>query len=231
MPSLYLIRHGQAGSRDDYDLLSGLGKQQATALGRYLRGLNVRFDAAYSGDLVRQRETSRHVLGELDTAPDVSIDPRWNEFDLAGLWKGIAPRLLEESETFQRNYELFHRDNAAAERVITTCDVELIQAWMKNHYACDGLEPWTDFRKRVLEPVRDLSLHPDNSTVAVFTSATPIGIWAAESLGLEEQRTFRVVAVLLNSSYSRFALKGQQFTLLSLNNTGHLPEPHLNTYR
>ncbi|MGH9722090.1 MAG: phosphoglycerate mutase family protein, partial [Bryobacteraceae bacterium] len=76
----YLIRHGQAGPRDDYDRLSELGKRQAQALGRHFRSTGVRFKAALAGSMRRQQETAAIAIAEMADAPALEVDPRWNEF-------------------------------------------------------------------------------------------------------------------------------------------------------
>ena len=149
---IHLIRHGQAGSRDNYDLLSDVGKSQARRLGEYFRAAGISFRAAYAGSMRRQRETAEIVLGEMPSVPELRTDPRWNEFSLEGLWKTLAPRLLAESVQFARDYKTLHAGNPTVDRVLTSCDVELIRAWMRNHQGCGGVEPWTDFRDRVEAP-------------------------------------------------------------------------------
>ncbi len=63
MATIYLIRHGQASfGAEDYDKLSELGCRQATVVGEYFRDCGVHFDAVYSGDLSRQRETARLAI-------------------------------------------------------------------------------------------------------------------------------------------------------------------------
>ena len=63
MATIYLIRHGQASfGAANYDQLSELGQRQADATGEYLARLGIALDAAYSGDLSRQRETCQRVL-------------------------------------------------------------------------------------------------------------------------------------------------------------------------
>ncbi|MBB1245221.1 histidine phosphatase family protein [Streptomyces durbertensis] len=57
---LYLVRHGEA--TDDESRLTGVGREQARALGRRLRG--VAFDAFRYGPLPRAVETARLVAGE-----------------------------------------------------------------------------------------------------------------------------------------------------------------------
>jgi broad specificity phosphatase PhoE len=145
---LYLIRHGQAGSRDNYDMLSETGVEQARRLGEHLRAAGVTFQAAFAGAMRRQQETARVALGQIPGAPELTIDPRWNEFNLEGLWRSLAPRLLESDGDFARQYEA-HAARTDLDRVMTPCDIELIRAWVRNHHACEDVEPWPDFRARV----------------------------------------------------------------------------------
>ena len=63
MATIYLIRHGQASfGAENYDKLSELGCRQAEVAGEYFRDTGIQFDAVYSGDLSRQRETARLAL-------------------------------------------------------------------------------------------------------------------------------------------------------------------------
>ncbi len=62
MSVLYLVRHGQAGTREHYDSLSDLGQTQARLLGQHFAEQGIKFDAVYSGSLARQRATAEHTL-------------------------------------------------------------------------------------------------------------------------------------------------------------------------
>ena len=61
MRRIYLVRHGQAGTRKAYDSLSELGKRQARLLGEFFVSERIHFAAAFSGTLVRQTETAAEV--------------------------------------------------------------------------------------------------------------------------------------------------------------------------
>src|SRR2546421_7898786 len=61
MSSVYLVRHGQAGTRDSYDSLSELGRRQSRLLGEYLLSQGIEFTAAYSGALLRQQQTAVEI--------------------------------------------------------------------------------------------------------------------------------------------------------------------------
>ena len=105
MSSLYLIRHGQAGTRWNYDALSDLGHQQAYLLGQYLAGQKIPFKALIAGCLNRQQQTAaavRRAYSEAGLAvPDIVSDPGWNEFDMTAVFSEFAP-LLSEAEHFKR---------------------------------------------------------------------------------------------------------------------------------
>ena len=109
MSSIYFIRHGQAGSRDNYDVLSELGQQQARSLGQHFLAQGVEFSAVYAGGMRRQLETAqiaRQALteGGVD-APEVTTDERWNEFSLISVYRALAKRMMKEDAVFARDIE------------------------------------------------------------------------------------------------------------------------------
>ena len=75
MATIYLIRHGQASfGAEDYDKLSALGMRQAQVAGEYLRDHGIILDAAYSGELLRQRETARLAIASQPSEVPHHID-------------------------------------------------------------------------------------------------------------------------------------------------------------
>src|SRR3984957_8008407 len=97
MSVLYLVRHGQAGTRENYDSLSDLGRRQARLLGRHFRGQGTQFTAASSGPPPRERAPAREVLPDAE----IRVDPGWDEFDLAHVYRELAPRLVADDEQFR----------------------------------------------------------------------------------------------------------------------------------
>src|SRR5438128_5480803 len=102
---------------------------------------------------------------------------------------------------------------------------------MRNHHACDGVEPWTEFRSRVEAPRDELAAFGPGESVAVFTSATPTAVWCGSALQVDDRGIFRIAGVLYNSSFSTLRLRGEELTLSSMNNTPHLEDPSLRTFR
>jgi broad specificity phosphatase PhoE len=242
MSRVYLVRHGQAGTRESYDSLSELGRQQARLLGEYFVSEKVHFAAAYSGTLVRQQETACEVSAVYREAgacfPEILREPGWNEFDLTHVYRSLAPRLCAEDPEFDREYqELVAQARAAAEQPEASvnrrwlpCDVKIVQAWIRGQHSYDG-ETWQAFRERVIGCQSKLEPAERDENIAVFTSATPIGIWAALSMEIHDERAMRLAGVLHNASCTVIRLHDGELRLHSFNAIPHLGEPGLRTYR
>ncbi len=234
MSYVYLIRHGQAGTRDHYDALSELGREQARRLGEYLVSAGVEFKAAISGGMRRQRETAAEVrcaylrAGLPFSEPEVRAE--WNEFDLDHVYRGIAPRLCEDDAEFRAGYERMRdemRDqNAAIHRRWTPCDTKVVEAWVLGRYQYEG-ESWPGFCQRI----RACDLQGADGNIAVFTSGTPTAIRAGAALDILDHRVLRIAGVLYNASYTVLRVWEGQVRLFSLNNIPHLTDPSSRTHR
>jgi broad specificity phosphatase PhoE len=245
---LYLVRHGQAGTREQYDSLSDLGREQARLLGEHFRAQGIRFDAVYSGSLKRQRATAEATLGHVDAAgaSNVIVDPGWNEFDLAQVYSEYAPHLSATDDDFRREYRemqaAIEASRGAADHAVhrkwNDCDKKVVRAWVESRYEYSG-ETWPSFVARIHaaldrvtanfvgRPGADLN----NGTAIVFTSATPIGVCAARTLELEDGRAMWLAGVLMNASFSTLRVRGSEIRLFSLNNAPHLNDAPLRTFR
>jgi broad specificity phosphatase PhoE len=242
MSSVYLVRHGQAGTRKAYDALSDLGRRQARLLGEYFVSEKIRFAAAYSGALARQEETAAEVRAVYREAgacfPEITREPGWNEFDLTHVYSALAPRLCAEDPEFEREYqELVAQARAAAEQPEASvnrrwlpCDVKVVRAWMRGRHAYDG-ETWQAFRERVVRCRLKLEPAERDSNIVVFTSATPIGIWTALAMEIHDERAMRLAGVLHNASCTLVRVQAGGLRLHSFNAIPHLGDPELRTYR
>jgi broad specificity phosphatase PhoE len=223
---LYLVRHGQAGTRDNYDSLSDLGRIQARLLGRHFQGIH--FAAAYSGSLARQRATADEVLPGVD----IRVDPGWDEFDLSHVFRELAPRLIEDDDQFRIDHEEMERaiarQDAAVHRKWNDCDKKCVRAWIEGRYEYSG-ESWTAFVERIHAALARVVQHDGN--VVVFTSATPIGIAAAKTLEIADGRAMWLAAVMFNASFTTLRVHGDEIRLFTLNGIPHLNEPELRTFR
>ena len=238
MGVLYLVRHGQAGTRDDYDSLSDLGRRQARLLGEHFDAQGIRFRTVYSGALARQRETAEVAVSAIGGAPAITADPDWDEFDLAGVYRELAPLLAAEDEDFRRGFEDMRRalavsqgaHDAPVHRRWNDCDKNVVRAWIEERYPYSG-ESWNAFERRIHRALARVAATGREGNAIVFTSATPIGVCAARTLEISDGRAMWLAGVLFNASYSTLRIRGDEIRLFSFNTTAHLGEAELRTFR
>lgn len=237
---IYLVRHGQAGTRTDYDALSGLGREQARLLGAYFASQPIEFVAAFSGTLTRQEQTAVQVKESYEAAgrrfPNLVPDCGWNEFDLNDVYLALAPRMCAEDSAFRKEYEELerqarakaHQPEAEVHRRWMPSDVRLVEAWVAGRYPYQG-ESWPAFRERVLACRSRLVPFARDENIVVFTSAVPIGIWTAHAVETGEAQAWRLAGSLLNTACTVIRL-GDSARLHSFNVVAHL-RPELHSYR
>jgi broad specificity phosphatase PhoE len=116
LSNVYLIRHGQAGTRDNYDTLSELGREQSRRLGEHFVSLR------------RQQETAVEVrcvyLRRGSHFPEVDVRSQWNEFDLDHVYRGTEFRAGYE----QMREEMLTGPAAAIHRRWTPCDMKVVES-------------------------------------------------------------------------------------------------------
>lgn len=231
MSDIYLIRHAQAGSRDNYDVLSEVGRQQARLLGEHLATQGVQLGSIYSGGMRRQRETAEIARDAMMLAgagaPDVVTDDRWNEFSLISVYRAIAKRMMKDDSVFARDIEEMQqaiaRDPHKTGGAVGRCDQAVIRAWMENRYSEYEGESWTSFRSRITTCSADLcSNHDSEKAIAIFTSATPIAIISGAALGLSDQKLLSILGVIYNTSVSVVRARSGELRLFTFNSTPHL---------
>lgn len=230
MGHIYLIRHAQAGSRDNYDVLSALGREQARLLGEHLTQEGVALDAVYCGGMQRQRHTAEIVCEVMASrglaVPDVTPDERWNEFSLISVYRAIAQKMIEESPEFERDYremqDAIRRDPHTTGGATGRCDGAIIRAWMAERYDDYKGESWSAFRQRIQACGARLTGNGSNSAIAVFTSATPVAILAAAALGLSDEKLLSILGVIYNSGITVLRSREEDLRLFTFNSTPHL---------
>ena len=229
MSSVYLVRHGQAGLRQRYDELSPLGHRQARMLGEYFVREGIRFEAIWSGALRRQRETAAEVCCAFRAAgvpaPEIVVDPDWNEFDLEGVFREIAPQLAASDAQFRQDYEellrLMEDESNGVHHTWSRCDVAVVRAWIAGAHPC-AVETWPEFCARVLRAAAAFAPRAPGENVAVFTSATPIAIWLGKALGAADGSLMRHAGVMYNAAFTTLRARPTDLTLLQFNAIPHL---------
>lgn len=227
---IYLIRHAQAGSRDNYDVLSELGREQARLLGEHLSKEGIELCAVHAGEMQRQRHTAEIACEVMASrgvkVPDLITDEQWNEFSLISVYRAIAQRMIEDSPEFERDYremqDAIRRDPHTTGGATGRCDGAVVRAWMEARYADYKGESWQAFRERIHGCGARLSDNGSNAAVAVFTSATPVAILAAAALGLSDEKLLSILGVIYNSGITVLRSREDDLRLFTFNSTPHL---------
>jgi broad specificity phosphatase PhoE len=251
LSTVYLVRHGQAGTRDAYDSLSELGERQARLLGEHFISQGIRFADTYAGALTRQQQTAGQISAAYADAgvgfPTVRIDSGWDEFDLGRVYREIAPLLAAEDLEFLHEYEEMREQVRASQgapgarihRRWTPCDTKVVEAWLSGRYPYSG-ETWDQFRERVAacrlkmeRQQNDARQENDarHENILVVTSATPLAIWTGLSLEISDERIMRLAGAVYNASYTILRLRKEQLRLFTFNAVPHLAGSGLCTHR
>jgi broad specificity phosphatase PhoE len=229
LTDIYLIRHAQAGTRENYDVLSELGRKQARLLGEFLAQQKIAFRGIYSGGMQRQQETARIVSdvvsGSGNAPPEIQVDERWNELSLLSLYRGIGTRMLSDSLEFSRDFaemqEALSSDPHTTRGATGRCDSAVIRAWMENRYPEYDGESWRSFRDRIQGILSEFPGGEEPDSIAVFTSATPIAILTGAALDLTDQKLIGILGVIGNTSITVMRA-ASELRLFSFNSTPHL---------
>jgi broad specificity phosphatase PhoE len=241
LSTVYLVRHGQAGTRDAYDSLSELGELQARLLGEHFISQGIRFASAYAGALRRQQQTAEQIRAAYAEAeigfPAVRVDAGWDEFDLGRVYREIAPLLAADDPEFLHEYNEMREQvrvsqgahGARIHRRWMPCDTKVVEAWLADRYPYGG-ETWDQFRERVAA-CRLRLLDARNENILVVTSATPVAICTGMSLEISDGRVMRLAGAVYNASYTILRLRNEQLRLFTFNAVPHLAAAGLCTHR
>jgi broad specificity phosphatase PhoE len=231
MPTITLIRHGQASfEADDYDALSPRGLAQAQALGRHLaRSRRARRDLhVVCGGLRRHRQTADACLAQLDIAGDPAIDAGFDEYDHLQLIARFEPRYADAA-AMRADLAAQADPRRAFQRMFAQAGTR----WCSGAHDADYDEPWPAFRARCVAAFeRLLAALPPRTDALVFTSGGPISVCCQHLLALGTDATLALQYTLYNAGLTRIALGRDGPRLLSLNEHAHLEsDPDLLSFR
>ncbi len=220
MATLYLIRHGQASfGADDYDKLSELGGRQAEAMGRYLAAHDIHLDAAYSGDLLRQRETASLALASQPGEVPHHIDPRFNEVRNDEHLEHLAPKLAQRDPRLQALLEKGLKNSKDYQKIIQA----VFNHWVSPDCDEPAIQSWEDYSGGVRDALRDLvRAQGAGKTVAVFTSGGTIATLVAQVLGLGGEHTYKFYEPVFNCSITQLFYSGERISLSYFNDRSFL---------
>ena len=239
MSTLWVVRHGQASFfEDDYDRLSALGEEQARRLGALWAKRELKFDQVYCGPRVRHVETARLAGQQLSAAgipwPESHTSPDFDEYAAEAVLKTALPGLIERHESIRKLQEAVtaSRDRAETLRNFQRLYEVVIGQWVRGELPLADVEPWPEFRARVLRGLERIAAEaPRGANVVLFTSGGPVGVAVERALNTPERSTLQLAWMVQNGAYSEFLFSADRFTLSRYNVVDHLDDPALITYR
>ena len=213
MGTLYLVRHGQASfGADDYDVLSPLGHRQCVRLGEYFAYKGIRFEAALTGTLNRQRQTFAAICEGMGTSLQALLWPGLNEYDSAALIGAIHAGELEKADT-PASYKNHFRLLKAA-----------LAQWMAGAANPAGMPSYAGFVAGVTGALAHVRSHCDGHVLLV-SSGGPIATAVGQLLGLNAETIIELNMGIRNTSVTELAYNRNRCRLVTYNTLPHLDAP------
>lgn len=225
MPTVLLVRHGQASfGTDDYDVLSEVGHRQAEIVASSLAARGYRPTHVVSGTLRRQRDTAAAFLAH--GAPDLEIEPRWDEFDSEDILHhhaatGIRLQGNDEGETLT---------NRAFQKVLEVAQAE----WVTDAERSPTAQTWPQFSAAAPAAFHDLAARlTAGDTAIVVTSGGAIAALLCSLWQIPTTFFPALNRIIVNASITKLAVGSTGTNVISFNDHSHLEsvDRALVTYR
>jgi len=190
------LRHAQAknnvdrvlAGRSDGIPLTDLGLQQAEKIANFLEPLKI--SAIYSSPIERALHTTKIVSNKLNL--QYKIDNRLTEIEM-GSFSGM---LYEEMFAKHGNIFLkFYQDNPLIEK--------------------NGVETFSDVKKRVLDMVNYCSQKHDNENILLVTHMDPIKAMVSTVLQLKPESLYELI--IRNASLTIVKKEQSNFSMVAIN--------------
>ena len=224
MSIIYMVRHGQASfGKPDYDVLSETGFKQARVLAGYLMKIGMTFDAVYSGELARQRDTALTVVAAYRESgidlPEPSILSEFNEYDSGNVFSTYIYELAQEDPVMREDLKKIYTDRRAFERLFE----KVIQRWVSGKHLRPGMPKWEDFKAKVTGGIRQvMAENGRKKKIIIFSSGGTISAVINMALGIPNEQTMRLAAMVVNTAVTTFLYNADRFSMSSFNSIAHL---------
>jgi alpha-ribazole phosphatase/probable phosphoglycerate mutase len=199
---IWIARHGQTESNragvfcgHSETPLTGLGREQARALGRRLASVEIR--ALYTSDYSRAMDTAAIALAGRGIQP--SVDPDLRELHY-GAWEMQREREIRRTPEHAAQFELMRREDPS---------------WQP-----PGGETTAAVRARTFAALQRMAKRHRNEDVLVVSHGTAINCLIAEVLGMAPTHVFRFAVA--NCGLSCVTVTGGRLVVTLLNETAHL---------
>lgn len=220
MATIYLVRHGQASfGAENYDKLSELGCRQATVVGEYFRDHGVHFDAVYSGDLSRQRNTARLAVASQPAEVPHHIDARFNEIENDLQLKYLMPDVIKINPKIEAMVNKGLSSSKDYQKVIEA----VFNYWVSPVCNDTRLQSWAEFSGGARQAMSDV-MHEQGAgkTIGIFTSGGTLATIVAQILGLDGEKTYQLYEPIFNCSVTQLFYNSSKVSLSYYNDNSFL---------
>ena len=221
MSTIYLIRHGQASfGADNYDNLSTLGRRKAEVTGHYLRDSNIQFDAVYSGDLQRQKDTAEISIASQKIVPLHHIDARFNELRNDEQLEYLLPTVLKQDAALR---ELVETRGLKSSKDYQKAIRSVFNYWVSPECDHPSIQSWSDYSNAVRDALKQvMTRHGSGKTIGIFCSGGTIATMVAQVLGLDGSNTYKFYEPIFNCSITQLFYSSSEVSLSYFNDRSFL---------
>ncbi|GGE43427.1 fructose 2,6-bisphosphatase [Primorskyibacter flagellatus] len=209
MPTLYLIRHGQASfGADNYDKLSAIGHEQSEVLGAWFAAEGIIPDLVAHGSLTRQKETLAGILKGMAHEMMAEEHPGLDEFDFG--------KLLKAKYAAGGEPDGMMTDHKSHFRTLRTTVAE----WQRDEIP-NPPEMWAEFTGRVDTACRAL-MREGVETVFAVSSGGAIAQAVSALLETPGVHQTKMQLQMKNTAITRFIYTPRATYFHSFNETPHI---------
>jgi len=222
--TIFMVRHGQASfGGETYDRLSPRGHEQARILAGHFIERELEFDALYSGDMDRQRATTREICeayAEKGVAmPEHQIDPRFNEYDSEKIVRSLIHDVVSQEPALADDLKRIYTDRKSFQRIFE----RVMMRWITVDHSTADFEIWPHVQARVRAALHDIMRgHGRNKRILVVASGGTISAAVQCALSVSDEDAMRLCWQVVNSSVTRFMYNDERLTLQAFNAFSHL---------
>jgi broad specificity phosphatase PhoE len=231
-----MVRHGQASfGSDQYDHLSEKGVEQSRILSDYLWNLELSFDAVYSGEMIRQKDTAYEMMAVYQQngipMPELKILSSFNEYNSKEIIMSFVAEVANRDPVLKKDLEKIFTDKKAFQRVFERA----MAKWLSGEHQKPGMQTWDNFKKKVNDGLHSLMKENGRKkNIIIFTSGGPISAAMQIVLGTTDEQSLRFAWQIVNTSVTKFVYDEDRISLASFNSVSHLElqkDKSLITYR
>jgi len=226
MARITLVRHGQASfGKANYDELSPRGRQQASELGKWWQHCGRDFDAAWCGDMQRQKDTGALALAERSVpTPEITVDDAFDEYSTETLVQAYTKVIHQKVPELRDSSQPYIDDPGVFFRMLSTMH-ECWSGHMEPTNAALGFEPWRAFCARIMAGLDRVAEQVGDGHAVIFTSGGVISLVIQQLYNLEPMRQITVNWRVANSGMTEVLHHPKRgYSLLGFNATPHLDQ-------